>query len=296
MIDRFHETAKENGTKIVHSCGFDSVPSDIGTLMVQKHAVTNVGLPCSRVGAFVSTGSAEFSGGTVASMLNSVEDAAENSDAREALNDPYSLAPEGHRDGPDEGIQQFPQFDNDLGMWTAPFLMAIANEKIVRRTNALLEYPYGQSFRYRESLPTGSGVTGFTKATGISAGTATLTGLLAFSPTRQLLRRFVLPDPGEGPSPDTIQNGSFQVELIGVGTTEDGSHFRVSGNVKGSRDPGYGSTAWMLGESAVSLALEDTDSPLDGGILTPASGIGMTLAERLEQTGISFEVSHELAQ
>jgi short subunit dehydrogenase-like uncharacterized protein len=292
MIEEFHEPAQTNGAKIVHSCGFDSVPSDIGTLMVQKQAVTNFGVPCSRVGSFVSTGSAEFSGGTVASMLNSIEDAAESPDAREALNDPYSLAPSGHREGPDGNIQQYPRYDSDLEMWTAPFLMAIANEKIVRRTNALLDYPYGQSFRYRESLPTGNGVAGFTKATGLSAGIAALTGLLAFSPTRSLLKRFVLPDPGEGPSPETIENGSFRVELIGIGTTEDGTHFRVTGNVKGSRDPGYGSTAWMLGESAVSLALDDTESPLGGGILTPASGIGMPLADRLEQAGMTFDVRH----
>jgi len=293
-IDQFHEQARETGARIVHSCGFDSIPSDIGTLMVQQEATSAYDVPCSRIGAFVSTGSAEFSGGTVASAVLSFEEASGDPEARRAMGDPYSLAPEGEREGPDGSIQKYPRYDEDLKMWTAPFVMAMTNEKIVRRSNAILGYPYGRDFQYRECTPTGTGVSGLLKASGVSAGLGALTGALSVSPLRSLLDNYVLPDSGEGPDRDTRENGSFEVRLVGRGTEPNsGDDFRVSGKITANRDPGYGATAWMLGESAVCLALDETNTPVDAGILTPASGIGMPLVDRLRKTGMTFEVTHQ---
>lgn len=293
MIDRFHEEAESDGTRIVHACGFDSVPSDLGTLMIQEHAASTFEVPCSRVKAFVSTGAAEFSGGTAASALNSFEEAARDDETRRVLNDPYALVPEGERDGPDGPMQQWVRYDEDLRMWTAPFVMALANEKIVRRSNAVLDYPYGRKFRYGESTPTGSGWSGALKAAGISTTLSVLMGAMAFGPSRKLLERYVLPESGEGPDRETRESGSFEIRLVGKGSRPNSDEtFRVSGKLSGSRDPGYGSTAWMLGESAVCLALGETNTPADGGILTPASGIGLPLLDRLEETGIASRVTH----
>lgn len=293
MIDRFHEKARSTGARIVHSCGFDSVPSDLGVLMLQERAVANYDIPCSRIGAFVSSGPAEFSGGTVASAVNLFEEASEDSSVKELLEDPYGLAPAGKRDGPDTGPQRWIRYDEDLKMWTAPFIMAITNEKIVRRSNAVLGYPYGSNFSYRECIPTGSGWKGALRATGIATGVATLTGMMSIAPLRRLLKRYLLPDPGDGPDRDAIDGGSFEVRLVGRGESDGGKPFRVSGKISSNRDPGYGSTAWMLGESAICLALGETSTPTEAGSLTPASGIGMPLVDRLEQTGLAFEVTHQ---
>lgn len=292
MIDRFQNEAREGGTRIVHSCGFDSVPSDIGTLMVQDHANKTFGRPCSRIRAFFSMGGAEFSGGTFASMIKMFEDAAGDSDVRNVLTDPYGLNPEGEREGPDGSVQWKPHYDEDLQMWTAPFLMALSNEKIVRRSNAVLDYPYGKNFKYSECMPTGPGWSGALRATGIAGGMGLFTGAMALSPLRTFLKNFVLPDSGQGPDRETRENGSFEIRLVGHGRNPDtGESFRTSGKITGNRDPGYGSTAWMLGESAICLALGETNTPADGGILTPASGIGMPLVDRLKRSGMTFRTA-----
>jgi short subunit dehydrogenase-like uncharacterized protein len=297
IIDRFHDEARSQGTRIVHSCGFDSVPSDLGTLMVQQHANQTVGAPCSDVRAFVSMGGAEFSGGTFASMLNLFEEAAHDREVRKILADPYGLNPEGEREGPDGPSQWKPRYDEDLQMWTAPFVMALSNEKIVRRSNAVLEYPYGNDFQYSECMPTGSGWTGAVQAAGISGALGLFTGAMALSPLRTLLQKFVLPESGQGPDRETREQGSFEVRFIGTGRDPETSEpFRISGKITSNRDPGYGSTAWMLGESAVCLALGETNTPAEGGILTPASGIGMPLVERLQRTGMSFRTADASSQ
>ncbi|MFB6345476.1 MAG: trans-acting enoyl reductase family protein [bacterium] len=292
MIDRFHSKARENGARIVHACGFDSVPSDIGTLMVQDHARSNYGSPCSEIKAFTKSSSFSLSGGTLASMAETFKEASSDADVRKVLEAPYSLNPEGERDGPDGSMQKSPRYDDDLDQWTAPFLMAIANEKIVRRSNALLDYSWGQDFRYSESMPTGSNLMGPIKATGISALLATWGITMSLSPLRTFLRRYVLPESGEGPSRDTIENSWFEVRLLGKGTAS-GEEFQVEGRVNANWDPGYGATSRMLGESAVCLALDDTDTSHEGGILTPASGIGLPLKDRLNERGVSFEVSSD---
>jgi short subunit dehydrogenase-like uncharacterized protein len=291
VIDEYHEDARENGVRIVHSCGFDSLPSDLGTLLVQQYAAEQFGATCSSVTAFVSGESFNLSGGTVASMLEVYEELDRNPDIRRLLGDPYSLTPDGQRGGPDGGSQQLPKYDGDVGQWTAPFVMAMVNEKNVHRSNALLEYPWGREFRYDEVVPTGSGPLGAVTATAAASGLTLSTVALAVSPIRRLVDRYVLPEPGDGPSRDEIEGGSFEVRLRGTGRSPGSDEeFTIEGRVTASRDPGYGATAWMLGESAVCLARDSTDTPLDGGVLTPASGIGTPLVDRLEDVGMSLTV------
>jgi len=290
MIDEYQERARLHGARIVHCCGFDSIPSDLGTLMVQQHAREEYGSSCSRVKMYVFDASGGFSGGTFASMANAFEEVSENPEARRIMGHPYGLNPEGEQEGPDGGIQKGPEYDEDLGVWTAPFMMAAINEKVVRRTNALLGYRWGRDFRYSEAMSVGSGVGGASRAWGLSAGLGAFTGAMSVGPLRRLLQKTILPEPGEGPSREEIESGSFDVRLLGRGTDSAGTDFEVEGRVAADRDPGYGATATMLAESAMCLVRSETDTPLDSGILTPGSGIGMPLVERLRAAGMTFEV------
>jgi short subunit dehydrogenase-like uncharacterized protein len=291
MIDEHHERARERGARIVHGCGFDSVPSDVGTLLLQSHAESTVGDHCDEVRGLVSIRGGGFSGGTIASMVEMYEAASDDREVRRILADPRALDPPESRGAPADSPQRWVRHDRDAGTWTAPFVMAQINEPVVRRSNALLGHPWGHTFRYSESLQTGPGVTGAATAAGLAAGQGLLAGALAVGPLREALDRYVLPDAGDGPEPETIENSSFEVRLVGTGASaEHPSGFTVDARVRGDRDPGYGSTARLLGESAVCLARGEVDSPVEGGVLTPASGIGLPLIDQLEGTGVSFEV------
>ena len=288
-IDRFHEPAVENGARIVHSCGFDSVPADLGTLLVQSYATETHGAPCETVRIYLDGGSGGVSGGTLASFGELFDAAATDPLAREALRNPYSLAPAGERSGVDPGAQRWPQRDSLRGGWSAPSPMAPVNERVVRRSNALLGYPWGREFRCSEVVPTGDGVRGATTAGTVAGGLGLFTAAMSIGPLRSALRRYAFPDPGEGPTREEAEAGHFRIGLLGRGTGADG-RFTVEGAFAADRDPGYGATARMLGESAVCLARGDVDSPFDGGVLTPASGIGLPLAERLREVGFTASV------
>ncbi|MFC6787650.1 saccharopine dehydrogenase family protein [Halobaculum halobium] len=290
-IDEHHERARETGARIVHGCGFDSVPSDIGTLLLQTHAEEELGAYCDEVHSLVSIRGGAFSGGTIASMVEMYREAAEDRDVRRILADPRALDPPESRGAPAERPQRGVSYDRDRDTWTAPFVMAQINEPVVRRSNALLGYPWGHTFRYGETLGTGDGVGGLARAGALAGGQGLLAGALSVGPLRDALDRYVLPDPGEGPDDETIEESSFQVRLRGTGASDDHpGGFAVEAAVRGEYDPGYGSTCRMLGESAVCLARGEVDAPNDGGVLTPASGIGLPLIDRLEGTGVSFDV------
>jgi len=179
-------------------------------------------------------------------------------------------------------------YDADLGRWTGPFLMAATNARIVRRTNALLGYAYGREFRYSEASSFGTGPGGWLSAAAVAAGTLAFTAAAAVPPTRWLLGKTVLPGPGEGPSRETRESGSFALRFVGSGGGS--ARARVSGTVKGTQDPGYGATSRMLGEAAACLAL-DAEVPAAGGVLTPAACMGMRLVDRLRAAGMTFEAS-----
>ena len=288
-VDRFHEAAVESGARIVHSCGFDSVPADLGTLLVQSFARESYGAPCETVRIYLDGGSGSVSGGTLASFGELFEAAATDPLARETLRNPYSLAPRDERSGVDPGEQRRPQRDALRGEWTAPSPMAPVNERVVRRSNALLGYPWGREFRCTEVVPTGTGLRGAATAGLVAGGLGAFTAAMSVGPLRSALRRHVFPDPGEGPTREEAEAGSFLIRLLGRGTDADGP-FTVEAEFGADRDPGYGATARMLGESAACLARGDVDSPFEGGVLTPASGIGLPLAERLREVGFTASV------
>jgi short subunit dehydrogenase-like uncharacterized protein len=294
MIDRYHEAAVEADTRIVHSCGFDSVPADIGTLMVQSFAAAEFDARCELVRIYVEEGSGGVSGGTLASFAELFEAASTDPVARQTVRNPYSLAPPGERSGVDPGEQRLPRIDRLRSVWTAPSPMAPVNERVIRRSNALLGYPWGREFQCTEVVPTGRGLSGAASSTLVAGGLGLFSAAMAVGPTRSALRTFVFPDPGEGPTEEQIENGHFTVRVLGRGTAAAGP-FTVDAVIGADRDPGYGATARMLGESAMCLVRDETDSPLTGGILTPASGIGQPLVDRLRAAGFTATVE-ELAE
>jgi short subunit dehydrogenase-like uncharacterized protein len=284
MIDLHHARAKETGARIVHCCGFDSIPSDLGVLLLQTEMAARHGTPCAQVDLVVKELRGGFSGGTIASILEFAVEAGRDRTVRRIIADPYSLDPDRGTPGPDGQDQVGVRWDRNLELWTGPFLMAAINTRIVRRSNALLGYRYGVDFRYGESQATAGGPAGFVAATAMAAGIVAFLGLAFFPPTRAILRR-LLPSPGEGPSKKKRESGKFVVKL--VGSSGDG-RARLTVTVRGHSDPGYGETVKMLGESAVCLAQDDL--PDGGGVLTPAASMGLRLVERLRAAGMEFEV------
>jgi len=228
-----------------------------------------------------------MSGGTAASMVALMDEASRDPNVRRLLNDPYALDPDRGDPGPDGHDQRGVRWDADLAQWTGPFLMAAINTRVVRRTNALLGYAWGRDFRYREAMSFGAGPKGWLRAAGVSAGTTLGVAAVAVAPVRRLLAKRVLPAPGEGPSKEVRDSGFFVSRLVG---TLPGDAGKLRGTVRGTSDPGYGETAKMLSESAVSLAKDGDAIPRRGGVLTPGSCMGMRLVERLRDAGMTFDV------
>lgn len=285
MIDTHHDRAAETGARIVHCCGFDSIPMDIGVYFLQQAANDSYGNYCQSIALYVKATKGTASGGTLASMMNIIEETRRDREIARILVHPYSLNPAGERDGPDGRDQQKVIYDEKAEAWTAPFVMAGVNTKIVRRSNALAGYPYGREFRYREAVLSGKGVGGWFKGAGMTLGIGSLVVGASFAPTRKLLQKFVLPKPGEGPSPELQHSGFFN--LMQIGTLPDGRIIRT--RITGDQDPGYGSTSKMLSESAVCLAKDEIRTK--GGVWTPATAMGAPLLARLqENAGLTFEI------
>ena len=282
MIDAHHEEARKTGARIVHCCGFDSIPSDLGALMVQEAFRERYGRYASEVKMAAGKMSGAFSGGTFASMLNIFDELKVNPKLRRVLGNPYALNPKGVR-GPDRGDQAGVRYDKDLG-WTSPFVMAAINTRIVRRSHALIGLPWGEDFRYSEVMSTGKGARGFTRAVSFAGGIGAFMAAVALPFTRPLVVKR-LPSPGEGPSEQVRAKGYFETRHVALG---DGDSVR--GVVSDQRDPGYGSTAVMLSEAALCLALQGQELAAEGGILTPAATMGMRLIERLRAAGLTFEI------
>ncbi len=284
-IDRHHQRAKKSGARIVPCCGYDSIPSDLGTLYLQTEMKARFGSYATEVRTYAGEVRGGFSGGTVATILSTAAHAGRDPEARRALGNPYSLDPERTARGHDGGDPMGIHYDADLKRWSGPFIMASINAKMVRRTHALLGYPWGEGFRYQEAFSTRPGWRGFAQAAGITAATAGIGIGAVVGPLRRLLQKTVLPAPGEGPSAQERERGHFAHRLVGV----DSAGHRLLATVKGYHDPGYGETCRMLSESALCLA-QDDEIPKQGGVLTPASALGMRLVERLRNAGMTFEV------
>ncbi len=291
MIDAHHEAARAGGVRIVHCCGFDSIPSDLGTSMLHD-AMQERGRRLLRVDALFGESSGGFSGGTLTSLLGVLDEARRDPAVQRLLADPYALDPTprgagsdpaaggGGLDGPDaRGVSWEPR----LGRWTAPFVMAAINTRVVRRSNAVAGYPYGREFRYCERMTVPGGVAGLPAALAVAGGMALMETATRVAAVRQALARR-MPAPGEGPTPEQRAKGFFVARLLAEG---DGG-LTLRGRVEDRRDPGYGSTAVMLSESALCLARDPLSTP--GGVLTPASAMGGALLARLRAAGMTWRV------
>lgn len=269
MIDAHDGQAKKTGARIVFSCGFDSIPFDLGVLLLQTEAKKRFGAPFARVKGRVRKMRGTFSGGTAASLKATMAAAAKDPDIVTLLKDPFSLTP-GFA-GPKQPSGMKPEYDEDFGAWMAPFVMAAINTRNVHRTNALTGFSFGQDFVYDEMVMTGPGEKGEQIARGMAAQGSGMEGDKG-------------PKPGEGPSKEERENGFYDLVFLGVGP--DGQ--KLAASVKGDKDPGYGSTSKMIAETALALADDDT---IAGGVWTPGAALGLALAERLQKNaGIVFAI------
>jgi short subunit dehydrogenase-like uncharacterized protein len=285
-IDRVDAVARETGARIVHACGYDSVPSDLSTFLLAQRAVADEAGGLTEV-RLVATLRGGFSGGTIDSARAQMEALQQDPARRKVVGDPFALSPDrsaepSTRQPRDAG----PPARLPDGRWTAPFVMAPFNTRIVRRSNALQDWAYGRELSYGEVMGAGRGVQGAVTAVGTTAGLAGALAAMAFSPTRAVLDR-LLPAPGTGPDEETRAKGWFRM-TVDAGT-ESGRRYRAV--AAGPGDPGYAATAVMLGESALALALDGDRLPDRAGSLTPATALGDVLVERLRAAGHTYEVS-----
>ncbi len=284
MIDSHHITAEKSGAKIVHSCGFDSIPSDMGTFYIQQQAKEQLGAPLKNVRFSLTKAKGGVSGGTFASIINVVKQAVKDKNVRKILFNPYSLNPSPSFKGPDKADQKGVEYSKELGKWTAPFIMAAINTRIVRRSNALMDFSYGENFSYTETMPTASGAGGYLMAKAISSAVKSIAFMSITALGRSVLGVFI-PSQGEGPKVDPQDPGFYIIQFNGE--TADGQS--MVAEVRGDADPGYGSTSKMLAEAGICLALDKLD--VNGGFWTPSSAMGECLMNRLtSNAGLSFEL------
>ena len=275
-IDAAHARAQASGARIVHSCGFDSVPSDLGVGLAAARAAADGAGTLTETVLHVRSARGGVSGGTVDSLRQQLIETASDPAARALVGRFDALVDDpGERRAPAARVRAV-QRDRATGRWQAPFIMGAFNRQIVQRSNALSGYAYGEGFRYREVVDTGRGPRGVLGAAAVTAGTAALGAGMWFAPTRAVLDR-VLPEPGSGPSERTLQRGRFTVDVV-AGTTS-GARYRT--RIGADRDPGYYGTAVMLGESGLALASDAL--PDVAGVLTPMVALGEPLAERLRR-------------
>ncbi|MEH0167706.1 trans-acting enoyl reductase family protein [Paucibacter sp. JuS9] len=284
MIPLLQPLAARSGARIVFSCGFDSIPFDLGVVYLQEEAKARLGAVCSEVHGLVRVIKGTASGGTLASGMATFKAISRDPQLARIQADPFALTP-GFR-GPTQPEGEHAAFDELAQAWTGPFVMAVINTKNVHRSNALRGHPWGQDFIYSERLWTGPGAAGEKRARRMARQSRLQNALLGFAPTREFLRRFVLAKPGEGPNAQARERGRY--ELLFIGRTAQGQVLRAV--VKGDRDPGYGSTSKMISEAALSLLkIDRTQTP--GGVWTAGAAMGLALQRRLqERAGLTFEV------
>ncbi|MBA4163762.1 MAG: saccharopine dehydrogenase [Erythrobacter sp.] len=259
-IDQHHEAAKASGSRICFSSGFDSIPFDLGVLMTQKEAQARFGGPAPRIKGRVRAMAGTFSGGTAASLTATMKAVAKNPSLIKVLQSPFGLTP--GFEGPDQPSGMVPHYEEDLGKWAAPFVMAPINTKNVHRTNFLLGHPYGKDFRYDEMVLTSPSEAGKAAAGAIADMMKNPFGAKP-------------PKPGEGPSKEERENGFY--DLLFIAEMPDGRALHYG--VKGKYDPGYGSTSRMLAETGIALLA--CDKP--GGVGTPGAFLGENLVKRLQE-------------
>ena len=284
-IDAYDKVAKKNECRIIHSCGFDSIPSDLGVLFLQSEAKKKYDRFCSHIKYYVRATKGGFSGGTIASMIAISNYIKSKPNLSGLLGNPYALNSDNY-ESPSVSSLRSVEWDQDVGLWTAPFIMSGINTRVVRRSNELLGFKYGKEFIYTEVTSFQKGIMGYLKSYSMLIFLGLTKFLMSFKPTFWLLKNFYLPSPGEGPNKEKRDNGFFKILLNGY---VDGNH--ISCTVTGDKDPGYSGTAIMLTESALSIILNNEEIPKKFGVLTPASGIGKILIKRLKTKGIIFKVN-----
>ena len=287
MIDHYHKEAKINYTKIVNSCGFDSIPSDMGVYYIQKQAKVSKNQRAELIEMRVAGAKGGISGGTYESLSKVNEEANKDKEIFRVLINPYGLNPVGEQDGLDKSDLRKVVYDKSSNSWIGPFIMAGINTKIVRRSNALSNYSYGKDFMYNEATLSGNGIFGRIKGYFLVIPIF----LLMSAKPGSVLKKFIdyiLPKPGEGPNKKDREAGFYNLRFYI--TLEDGS--KAFAKVIGDMDPGYGSTSKMLAESAVCLAKDEL--PDSSGVLTPSIAMGDALLERLQKNaGLTFNFNNK---
>ena len=281
IVDTYHQEAKNQKTRIVNSCGFDSIPSDIGVYFIHKN-LPDINIKLDKISMRLSGFKGSLSGGTYASMNNIITEASKDSLIRKILTNPYGLNPEGQRSGPDKRDLNKVKYDEDSKSWIAPFMMAGINTKIVRRSNALSNYSYGKNFTYDESVMTGDGFRGR-----IRAIISVLPLIFLSAKPGSLLKRifnFFTPKPGQGPNENERENGYYSMRFYIRYNDKSRALVRVTGD----RDPGYGSTSKMLAESAICLSKDSLKDTY--GVITPSIAMGDQILDRLQaKAGLTFK-------
>lgn len=287
MMDKYQDTASQSGARIVNSCGFDSIPSDLGVYFTQQQAEKQFDEVCEKIHMRVKAAKGGLSGGTVASMATIFEEVGKDKSRRKQVANPYLLNDDADAPNVRQKNVSKPEYDSEHGRWLAPFVMASINTRIVHRTNQLTDYEYGREFKYDEAMWMKDGVKGQLTSYALSAGLFGFATTMMFKPSRELLSKHVLPKSGSGPSKSEQENGYFDIRFFGYTASNDS----ISTKVTGDRDPGYGSTSRMLAQSALCLAQDISHQDVKGGFWTPASAMGDKLIARLEEhSGLSFEV------
>jgi len=287
MIDQYHKEAKNNNTKIVNSCGFDSIPSDMGVYYIQKQTRASKNQRAKLIEMRVAGAKGGISGGTYESLSKVNEEANKDKEIFKVVINPYGLNPIGEQDGLDRSDLRKIIYDKSSNSWIGPFMMAAINTKIVRRSNALSNYSYGKDFMYNEATLSGKGILGKIKGYFLAIPVFLLMSAKPGSVLKKFID-FILPKPGEGPNKKDREAGFYNLRFYI--TLEDGS--KAFAKVIGDMDPGYGSTAKMLAESAVCLAKDEL--PDSSGVLTPSTAMGDALLDRLEKNaGLSFNFNNK---
>ena len=281
IVDTYHQEAKNKKIRIVNSCGFDSIPSDMGVYFIHKN-LPDVNIKLDNISMRLSGFKGSLSGGTYASMNNIITEASKDSLIRKILTNPYGLNPEGQRSGPDKRDLNKVKYDEDSKSWIAPFMMAGINTKIVRRSNALSNYSYGKNFTYDESVMTGDGFKGRIKAI-----ISVLPLIFLSAKPGSLLKRifnYFTPKPGQGPNENERENGYYSMRFY----IRYNDKSRALARVTGDRDPGYGSTSKMLAESAICLSKDSLKDTY--GVITPSIAMGDQILDRLQaKAGLTFK-------
>ena len=283
LIDNFHDEAKSKKIKIVNSCGFDSIPSDMGVYFIQneiKKVYKNYAKSIKMRVAGIRGG---ISGGTYGSINNLLKESYADRNVFKVLNNPYGLNPKDKMEGMDKKDLRKIIFDKESNSWIYPFIMAGINTKIVRRSNALSNFKYGKDFRYEEATMSGKGISGFWKAI-LAVFPLAMVGLNPNSFLKKIVNSF-MPKPGEGPGLEKRKNGFYNLRFY---VTIDDKN-KAFAKVIGDSDPGYDSTSKMLAESALCLAFDRL--PENYGVVTPSFSMGDKLLDRLNHNaGLKFEL------